>query len=107
VNAAAIWTSGDICRHYGISASTLRYWRGRPGFPDPLKWSRNGGGVWDPREVRAWVRDFRATGSTRRLEVIRAFARGPAAGNQSAVARRLGVDRKTVARYLAEADADE
>ena len=106
MNAGDVWTSGDICRHYGISGSTLGYWRRQPGFPDPMRWARNTGGIWDPRLVRAWVRDYRSEGRTRRLEVVRAFAHGPARGNQSAVSRRLGVDRKTVARYLREADAD-
>lgn len=102
-----VWTSGDICAHYGISRSNFRYWRQQPDFPAPLTYAKNTGGTWDRALVRAWVHGFRAgtpEARAQRVQVVRQFQRG---ATVSAVARNAGIDRKTARRWLRAAGALE
>lgn len=100
-----VWTSGDICSEYGISRSNFAYWREQPDFPEPLTYAKNKGGTWDAALVRAWVRAFRAGDPEQRRKRM-ACARQLAGGaTVSAVARNLGVDRKTVRRWRDAAEA--
>ena len=94
-----LWTSGAICRHYGITRRTLQKWRARPDFPEPLLWDRNRGGVWEAAAVRAWkdARDHR--GANRRAIAAERYRE---IGSISAVARELGVARSTVRAWISE-----
>jgi transposase-like protein len=96
-----VWTSGDICKRYSITRSNFAYWRRQPDFPAPLTYSKNQGGTWQADEVREWVAAFRS-GDPRRREAARMLRRG---ATVSAVARNLGVDRKTVRRWREAAAA--
>lgn len=98
-----VWTSGDICRQYGINRSNFAYWRRQDSFPKPLTYAKNTGGTWDAAEVRAWVQAFRAGAPetrAKRVQVVRQVRRG---ATISAAARNAGVDRKTVKRWLKSA----
>lgn len=96
-----VWTSGNICSTYGISRSNFAYWRRQPDFPAPLTYAKNQGGTWDAALVRSWVTAFRAKDPRRHTAVVQ-LRRG---ATVSAVARNLGVDRKTVRRWRDAAQA--
>jgi hypothetical protein len=98
-----VWTSGDICAHYGISRSNFAYWRGRPDFPEPQTYAKNKGGTWDAAEVRAWVAAFRNGDPESRRKRVAAVRQKQGGATISAIARNLDVDRKTVRRWLAAA----
>lgn len=105
MNAGELWTSGQICAHYKISRDNFAYWRRQPDFPAPLTYAKNTGGTWDRAEVKAWVQAFRAGDPetrAKRVQCIRQLRNG---ATVSAVARNLGVDRKTVRRWRAAAEA--
>lgn len=102
-----LWTSGDICREYGISRGNFAYWRRQEGFPEPLTYARNTGGTWDQAAVKAWVQAFRGgTPETRamRVDCVNRYRRG---ATISALARKHGVTRKTVRRWLLAAGVIE
>jgi hypothetical protein len=98
-----VWTSGDICRTYKISRSNFAYWRRQDGFPEPLTYSKNTGGTWDAAAVRAWVRAFRNGDPASRAKRVQAVQQKRKGATISAIARNVGVDRKTVRRWLAAA----
>jgi transposase-like protein len=105
MQAREVWTSGDICQHYGISRGNFAYWRRQEDFPKPLTWSKNGGGVWPRADVRAWVQAFRAGSPetrAKRVDCVRRYREG---ATISALSRKHGVDRKTVRRWLSAAGA--
>ena len=93
--AMSVWTSGDICQHYGVSRAAFAKWRQQPDFPKPLTYARNTGGVWLRDEIRAWVTAYRSR-DPRKREAARQLRQG---ATVSAVARNLGVDRATVRRW--------
>ena len=102
-----VWTSGDICRQDGISRSNFAYWRRQDGFPKPLTYAKNTGGTWDAAEVRAWVQAFRAGDPSTREKRVDCVRKYKAGATVSALARKHGVDRKTVRRWLVAAGAVE
>ena len=95
-----IWTSGNICAHFKISRATFAYWRKQDGFPEPLTWAKNTGGTWDADLVKAWVQAFRAGAPETRAKRVDCVARFKQGATVSALARKHGVDRKTVRRWL-------
>jgi predicted DNA-binding transcriptional regulator AlpA len=103
--AVTVWTSGDICRHYGISRSNFAYWRNSRDFPDPLTYAKNTGGTWDAAEVRAWVQAFRRGDPATREKRVAAVRQFKGGATISAIARNVSADRKTVRRWLHDAGA--
>lgn len=93
-----LWSSGDICRQYAISRNTLQKWRRAPGFPDPLLWDRNRGGVWAAAAVRSWKATRDSSSATRRSAAVSRYRE---TGNVSQVAREVGVARSTVRSWVA------
>lgn len=92
-----LWTSGAICEHYNITRRTLQKWRAQPGFPQPLIWNRNRGGIWEAAAVRAWHHARERRGGDRRATAVKRYQE---TGSISAVARELGVARATVRNWI-------
>jgi predicted DNA-binding transcriptional regulator AlpA len=51
--ALKLWGSAELCQHMGISRETLRKWKQKDGFPQPLA-SLSMGPVWDAEQVKQW-----------------------------------------------------
>lgn len=84
-------------RAYNITRRTLQNWRAEPGFPEPLIFDRNRGGVWQATAVRAWHHARDQSGRDRRATAAKRYQE---TGSISAVARELGVARSTIRHWI-------
>ena len=66
-----VWGIADIMAQLDVSRVTVSKWRQRPGFPVPGYINRGSTAIWNPDDIRNWVREHAGTNA------IRARASGP------------------------------